>query len=61
MSIGWYENNWYKIIPSGENLNCTVDQMVEAAQGHLTTEAVMWNEKTQKTISGMVRLKGSLL
>lgn len=28
--------------------------MREAAEGHLTTEALMWNQNTeQKTISGM--------
>lgn len=24
-----------------------------AAEGHLTTEALMWNQNNQKTISGM--------
>lgn len=27
--------------------------MREAAEGHLTTEALMWNQNNQKTISGM--------
>lgn len=27
--------------------------MREAAEGHLTTEALMWNRNNQKTISGM--------
>jgi gamma-aminobutyric acid type B receptor len=28
--------------------------MKEAAEGHLTTEALNWNQDNQKTISGMV-------
>lgn len=27
--------------------------MRRAAEGHLTTEALMWNQNNQKTISGM--------
>jgi gamma-aminobutyric acid type B receptor len=28
-----------------------------AAEGHLTTEALMWNQNNEKTISGMVTFK----
>lgn len=35
---------------------CTPEQLKLAAEGHITTEAVMWNEdRDEKTISGMVR------
>lgn len=34
---------------------CTPEQLKLAAEGHITTEAVMWNEdRDEKTISGMV-------
>lgn len=37
-----------------ENISCTKEEMKQAAQGHLTTEALMWNQQSnQKTISGM--------
>lgn len=36
-----------------ENISCTKDEMKRAAEGHLTTEALMWNQNNQKTISGM--------
>ena len=51
---GWYENGWYERNLEEEKLDCTVDQMREAAQNHLTTEAIMWNKDNTKTISGMV-------
>lgn len=36
--------------------SCTIEQLKIAAEGHITTEAVMWNEdRDQKTISGMVK------
>jgi len=38
-----------------EKIDCTKEQMRIAAEGHITTEALMWNQNTnQKTISGMV-------
>ena len=52
--IGWYENNWYEVNLEAENVNCTKEQMRIAAEGHLTTEAIMWNQDSRKTISGMV-------
>ncbi|XP_055634999.1 gamma-aminobutyric acid type B receptor subunit 1 [Toxorhynchites rutilus septentrionalis] len=51
--IGWYEDNWYEVDLKNENISCTKEQMRMAAQGHLTTEALMWNQNNQKTISGM--------
>lgn len=37
-----------------ENITCTREQMKMAAEGHLTTEALMWNQNVdEKTISGM--------
>ncbi|XP_071051678.1 gamma-aminobutyric acid type B receptor subunit 1 isoform X3 [Onthophagus taurus] len=52
--IGWYEDNWFEFRPKNEELNCTIDNMREAAEGHLTTEAIMWNQnKEERTISGM--------
>ncbi len=51
---GWYENNWYEINLEAEGVNCTKEQMRIAAEGHLTTEAIMWNQDNRKTISGMV-------
>ncbi|CAL4133132.1 unnamed protein product, partial [Meganyctiphanes norvegica] len=51
--IGWYEDGWYEHNLKEEGLNCTASEMREAAEGHLTTEALMWNQDKQKTISGM--------
>ncbi|XP_063700484.1 gamma-aminobutyric acid type B receptor subunit 1 [Culicoides brevitarsis] len=52
--IGWYEDNWFEVNLKSENISCTAEQMREAAEGHLTTEALMWNQNVeQKTISGM--------
>lgn len=35
-------------------IDCTVEQMRIAAEGHLTTEALMWNtNRNERTISGM--------
>ncbi|XP_055388221.1 gamma-aminobutyric acid type B receptor subunit 1 [Condylostylus longicornis] len=52
--IGWYEDNWYEVNLEKENISCSRDEMKEAAEGHLTTEALMWNQNIhEKTISGM--------
>ncbi|KAH8375729.1 hypothetical protein KR093_003145 [Drosophila rubida] len=51
--IGWYEDNWYEANLENEGITCTVEQMRIAAEGHLTTEALMWNQNNQTTISGM--------
>lgn len=51
---GWYEDNWFETNLDREGIDCTVEQMREAAEGHLTTEALMWNQNSnQTTISGM--------
>ncbi|XP_071549928.1 gamma-aminobutyric acid type B receptor subunit 1 isoform X2 [Panulirus ornatus] len=51
--IGWYEDSWFENHLQEENLNCTREEMRMAAEGHLTTEALMWNKDNEKTISGM--------
>ncbi|XP_041973799.1 gamma-aminobutyric acid type B receptor subunit 1 [Aricia agestis] len=52
--IGWYEDNWFETNLEREGIECTAEQMREAAEGHLTTEALMWNQNAnQTTISGM--------
>ncbi|XP_042204877.1 gamma-aminobutyric acid type B receptor subunit 1-like isoform X2 [Homarus americanus] len=51
--IGWYEDNWFENPLQEENLNCTREEMRQAAEGHMTTEALMWNKDNEKTISGM--------
>lgn len=49
--IGWYEDDWYQYPDKGHN--CTPEQMKEAVEGHLTTEALMLNQGSEPTISGM--------
>lgn len=51
--LGWYEDNWYEVNLYNEGIVCSVEQMRAAAEGHLTTEALMWNQNNQTTISGM--------
>ncbi|XP_066588343.1 gamma-aminobutyric acid type B receptor subunit 1 isoform X4 [Prorops nasuta] len=51
--IGWYEDNWFEINLDKEGITCTKEQMRIAAEGHLTTEALMWNQNNDTTISGM--------
>nr|XP_024216938.1 gamma-aminobutyric acid type B receptor subunit 1 isoform X2 [Halyomorpha halys] len=51
--IGWYEDNWFEVNLEKEGITCTHEQMRAAAEGHITTEALMWNQNNQKTISGM--------
>lgn len=54
LRTGWYEDNWYEVNLEAENITCTREQMKMAAEGHLTTEALMWNQNAdEKTISGM--------
>ncbi|GFG38778.1 hypothetical protein Cfor_08233 [Coptotermes formosanus] len=50
--IGWYEDNWFEVNLVKEDVGCTKEQMRTAAEGHLTTEALMWNQNNQRTISG---------
>ena len=51
---GWYEDNWFEVNLKEEGVNCTREQMAEAAEGHITTEALMWDHDNSTTISGMV-------
>lgn len=51
--IGWYEDDWFEINLEKEGITCTKEQMRMAAEGHLTTEALMWNQNNDTTISGM--------
>ncbi|XP_058799199.1 gamma-aminobutyric acid type B receptor subunit 1 isoform X1 [Phymastichus coffea] len=51
--IGWYEDNWWEMNLDKEGIGCTKEQMRQAAEGHLTTEALMWNQNNDTTISGM--------
>ncbi|XP_030766510.1 gamma-aminobutyric acid type B receptor subunit 1 [Sitophilus oryzae] len=52
--IGWYEDNWFEVNLEKEKVNCSLAEMRIAAEGHLTTEALMWNQnKNERTISGM--------
>jgi len=53
--LGWYEDNWFEVNLEKEEVGgCTKEQMRAAAEGHLTTEALMWNQNNQPTISGKV-------
>ncbi|KAJ9573678.1 hypothetical protein L9F63_008948, partial [Diploptera punctata] len=50
--LGWYEDNWFEVNLEKEEIECNREQMRMAAEGHLTTEALMWNQNNQTTISG---------
>lgn len=50
--IGWYADNWFKI--KDPSINCTVEQMTEAVEGHVTTEIVMLNPETVRGASNLV-------
>jgi gamma-aminobutyric acid type B receptor len=56
LCVGWYEDNWFEANLEQEGIECTKEQMRLAAEGHLTTEALMWNQNNQRTISGMVSI-----
>ena len=51
--IGWYADNWFKI--KDPAINCTVENMTEVVEGHVTTEIVMLNPETVRGVSNMVR------
>lgn len=51
--IGWYADNWFKI--KDPSINCSVEQMTEAVEGHVTTEIVMLNPETVRGASNLVR------
>ena len=53
--IGWFNDDWFmdEEYLTDEGIQCTQDQMIEAAQGHFTTEALMRNQnEKEKTYSG---------
>lgn len=50
--IGWYADNWFKI--KDPAINCTVENMTEVVEGHVTTEIVMLNPETVRGVSNMV-------
>uniref|UniRef100_A0A3Q3X1M7 G-protein coupled receptors family 3 profile domain-containing protein n=1 Tax=Mola mola TaxID=94237 RepID=A0A3Q3X1M7_MOLML len=49
--IGWYADNWFKI--KDPAINCTVENMTEAVEGHVTTEIVMLNPETVRGVSNL--------
>ncbi|KAH3798193.1 hypothetical protein DPMN_151786, partial [Dreissena polymorpha] len=49
--IGWYPDNWYKV--EDPSVNCTADQLREALEGHITTEAVILHQENTVTFSNM--------
>ncbi|XP_060587127.1 gamma-aminobutyric acid type B receptor subunit 1-like [Ruditapes philippinarum] len=49
--IGWYPNNWYKV--DDPSINCTSEQLKEALEGHITTEAVILHQEKTKTDTNM--------
>ncbi|KAL6099252.1 gabbr1 [Pungitius sinensis] len=49
--IGWYADNWFKI--KDPTINCTIEQMTEAVEGHVTTEIVMLNPETVRGASNL--------
>jgi len=51
--IGWYEDDWFKrkSYLVEEKIECTQEQMIEAAEGHFTTEALMWNQNSEEVTS----------
>ncbi|CAL9706099.1 unnamed protein product [Knipowitschia caucasica] len=49
--IGWYADNWFKI--KDPAINCSVENMTEAVEGHVTTEIVMLNPETIKGVSNL--------
>ncbi|CAH1272386.1 GABBR1 [Branchiostoma lanceolatum] len=50
--IGWYPDNWYQKVEENE-VNCTVNQMREALQGHFTTEMTMRSLDDTPSFSGL--------
>ncbi|XP_025112675.1 gamma-aminobutyric acid type B receptor subunit 1-like [Pomacea canaliculata] len=50
--IGWYPDNWYRT--RDDRHNCTVEQLEEALEGHLTTEAVILHQENTTTDVGMM-------
>ncbi|XP_038063944.1 gamma-aminobutyric acid type B receptor subunit 1-like [Patiria miniata] len=51
MIIGWYPDEWYKT--PDPKVNCTAEQLMEALQYHITTEALILKPDDTPSISGM--------
>uniref|UniRef100_A0A8C9VI63 Gamma-aminobutyric acid type B receptor subunit 1 n=1 Tax=Scleropages formosus TaxID=113540 RepID=A0A8C9VI63_SCLFO len=49
--IGWYADNWFKI--KDPSIDCSVENMTEAVEGHVTTEIVMLNPETVRGASNL--------
>uniref|UniRef100_A0A4W4GVF3 G-protein coupled receptors family 3 profile domain-containing protein n=1 Tax=Electrophorus electricus TaxID=8005 RepID=A0A4W4GVF3_ELEEL len=49
--IGWYADNWFKI--KDPAINCSVEDMTEAVEGHVTTEIVMLNPEIVRGVSNL--------
>lgn len=47
--IGWYEDDWWTDV---KDLDCTLEQMKMAVEGHITTEGLVLNQDNRRTISG---------
>lgn len=47
--IGWYEDDWWTEV---KDLECTLEQMKTAVEGHITTEGLVLNQDNAQTISG---------
>jgi hypothetical protein len=54
--IGWYKDDWFmnQAYLTEDRIECTRAQMMEAAEGHFTTEALQWNQnRAERTASGI--------
>ncbi|XP_042202554.1 gamma-aminobutyric acid type B receptor subunit 1-like [Callorhinchus milii] len=49
--IGWYADNWYRIPDT--SINCTIQNMSQAVEGHLTTEILMVNPANTRGIANL--------
>lgn len=47
--IGWYEDDWWTEV---KDLNCTYNEMKMAVEGHITTEGLVLNQDSRRTVSG---------
>ena len=53
--IGWYKDDWFmnQAYLTEDQIECSRDEMMEAAEGHFTTEALMSNQnREERTASG---------
>merc|ERR1712223_1575020 len=54
--IGWYKDDWFmnQAYLTEDQIECSRDEMMEAAEGHFTTEALQWNQnRAERTASGI--------